>query len=151
IVVTPFGDPMRAAPLPSRGSASPQNASASAWGAASPTDRAAGTVAELTGREPIRSFFDALLHSPDQMAKMNAFRGVVNSVNAEEVGRVLGLLQDDTVPPSEWEAALAPLANVASPEERTAIVQGLQNRELRQTVVNMLGQLQLFKSMEERR
>ena len=115
-----------------------------------PPGEAARAVTAVMERKVVKTLFDVAIHHPDQVAKLDAFRDVVNSLSAEEVGQVIGMLQDRSVPPSAWEEALAPLADVVTAEERTAVVRSLQDWGVREHVVRALEQVHLFKTMVKR-
>jgi hypothetical protein len=109
----------------------------------------ARTIAAIADRQAIKGLFDAILHQPSTQAKLDAFREMVNSVQAAEVELVLQMLKDEPVRLAEWEAALAPLADVLSAKERQDIVRSLQTRANREYVVRVLEQVHQYKTMSE--
>jgi hypothetical protein len=86
------------------------------------------------------------LRDIDPKARLDAWEDFVNSVNAEEVGRVIHMLTDESVQSTEWETALAPLSKAMSAEEREFIMSSLQIPEYREYMVRMLEPVQLFKT-----
>jgi hypothetical protein len=103
-------------------------------------------VAALMERDALKTFFDVLVHSPDDpTAMLDAFAKVVDSLSLEDVGDLLGMLRDKTMPLSKWEEALAPLADAVPAQERRALVRSLQDRGIRDVVLRSFEQVQLFK------
>jgi hypothetical protein len=103
-------------------------------------------VAALMERDTLKKFFELLVHSPDDPAAMlDAFAKVVDSLSLEDVGDLIGMLKDKTMPLSKWEEALAPLADAVPAQERSALVRSLQNRSIRDVVLRSFEQVQLFK------
>ena len=110
----------------------------------------ARAVAALMERKSVKAFFAVVTHTTDAPARLDAFAQVVASLSADEVGDIIGMLRDTTVPPSKWEEAFAPLADVVTAEDRTAMVRALQDRAVRHEVLKSLEQVQLFKAAQAR-
>ena len=108
-------------------------------------------VAALMEREAVKTFFDLRAHSPDDSAAMlDAFAKVVESLSLEDVGDLVGILKDKTMPPSKWEEVLAPLADILPAQERTALVRSLHDRSVRDVVLKSFEQVRLFKLAQAR-
>jgi hypothetical protein len=108
------------------------------------------TAAAVMERTAVKTFFDVGAHTPDPVAKLQAFGELVDAVSRDEVGQLLVMLQDKNLPPATWEQAFAPLADVLSAQERTALVRSLENRAVREELVSSFEQVYLFKSAQER-
>lgn len=108
-------------------------------------------VAALMERDTVKKFFDLFAHSPDDPAViLDAFGKVVESLSLEDVGALIRMLKDKTMPLSKWEEALTPLADAVTAQERSALVRSLQDRRIRDVVLKSFEQVQLFKMAQAR-
>jgi hypothetical protein len=108
----------------------------------------ARAVAAVMARKEVKAFFAVIIRTSEPRARLDAFAQAVASLDAAEVGHVIALLRDRTVPASTWEEALAPLADVVPAEERTAMVRALQDPAVRAEVLRALEQVHLFKTAQ---
>ena len=109
----------------------------------------ASAVAAVVDREEVKALLDGYLHGSNARARRDAFRGLLDAVQVEELGLLIEMLQDENVQPAEWEAALAPLAGVIKTGERRLILRSLQDQATRESLLKMLESYVLYKTREE--
>jgi len=127
-------------------------ASAGGVGAAAPGQESAGAkaqaVAALFGREDVRTLLDAHLHGRNARVRRDAMRGLLGAIRAEDLGRLIDLVQDDRVRPADWEIILAPLSGILSLQERWGMLRSLADPEARERLAQMLGSYLAHKRRE---
>jgi hypothetical protein len=149
VVVVPNNQNVR--PLQRQGDPLPE----SSQEAEGPPAEQAGSGQEAEGSPPaaparaIGALANLLLRDEDPAAQLKAWQDYVGSVDAEELGRVIEMLQDQNVQPAQWKAALAPLSDTMSSKEWEFIMSALENPASREWAVQWFEQSLLFKTLAE--
>ncbi|MBI4588260.1 MAG: hypothetical protein HY725_05440 [Candidatus Rokubacteria bacterium] len=109
----------------------------------------AQAVTALLEREQVKTLLDVYLHGSSARARRDAFRGLLGAVQLEDLELLIELLEDQSVQPAEWEAALAPLSGVIRTEERWFILRSLQSQVAREQMVKTLESHVTYKRRAE--
>lgn len=110
----------------------------------------AQAVADVMAKEQIKRYMEELLKNPTTVPDLDAFTEVINAVSAEELEPVIQMLEDEKVDPSEWKAALTPLADSMGPIAQGAAIGYLQNQDIRDSVAHQLKAIHDFKSGQKK-
>jgi hypothetical protein len=101
----------------------------------------ARTLTALGSRPEMQEFLDVWLHQRDPVKKYSAFEQLTTLLSNDELQTLIDLLEDTGFRAQDWEVALRPLQNVATPDEVKVVIAVLNNSTARETAANFFRQL----------